>query len=232
MPNRPSASVHAEPAIRLVLSRLPATLELALVALTLSILIGLPPGLAAPRWWSDARNTSRPRNRLGHVRVVFGHILPNCLAPVIVIARVQTAHAVSLEATLSFLGVGLPQTEASLGVLIANGFQYLLSGSYWISLFPGLALLLTIVSINLNRLDQSQLSRSISWGTGCVTCSTPGSSDERGIGGRRVADRVPAPRRARESGRWRKLCGSERRGAGAGLIAAGRQGQPRAGRRD
>jgi peptide/nickel transport system permease protein len=86
---------------------------------------------------------------LSHARTLFRHILPNCLAPVIVIATVQTAHAISLEATLSFLGVGLPQTEPSLGVLIANGFQYMLSGSYWISVFPGIALLLTIVSINL-----------------------------------------------------------------------------------
>ena len=86
---------------------------------------------------------------LSNARVVFRHIMPNCLAPVIVIVTVQTAHAIALEATLSFLGVGLPQTEPSLGVLIANGFQYMLSGSYWISFFPGLALLLTIVSINL-----------------------------------------------------------------------------------
>ena len=86
---------------------------------------------------------------LSHARTVFRHILPNCLAPVIVIVTVQTAHAISLEATLSFLGVGLPQTEPSLGVLIANGFQYMLSGKYWISVFPGIALLLTIVSINL-----------------------------------------------------------------------------------
>ncbi len=86
---------------------------------------------------------------LSHARTLFRHILPNCLAPVIVVATVQTAHAISLEATLSFLGVGLPQTEPSLGVLIANGFQYMLSGKYWISVFPGLALLFTIVSINL-----------------------------------------------------------------------------------
>lgn len=86
---------------------------------------------------------------LPDARIVFGEILPNCLAPVIVVATVQTAHAISLEATLSFLGVGLPQTEPSLGVLIANGFQYMLSGKYWISFFPGLALLVTIVSINL-----------------------------------------------------------------------------------
>jgi peptide/nickel transport system permease protein len=86
---------------------------------------------------------------LSDARIIFRHILPNVLAPVIVIATVQTAHAIALEATLSFLGVGLPQTEPSLGVLIANGFQYLLSGKYWISTFPGVALLLTIVAINL-----------------------------------------------------------------------------------
>lgn len=86
---------------------------------------------------------------LSRMRVVFRHILPNCLAPLIVVGTVQTAHAVSLEATLSFLGVGLPQTEPSLGVLIANGFEYMLSGRYWISVFPGIALLLTVASINL-----------------------------------------------------------------------------------
>ena len=86
---------------------------------------------------------------LSHARVIFRHILPNCMAPVIVIFTVQTANAISLEATLSFLGVGLPQTEPSLGVLISNGFQYMLSGRYWISFFPGLALLVTIVAINL-----------------------------------------------------------------------------------
>ena len=86
---------------------------------------------------------------LSHKRIVFRHILPNCLAPLIVVGTVQTAHAIALEATLSFLGVGLPQTEPSLGVLIANGYDYMLSGRYWISVFPGVALLLTIVSINL-----------------------------------------------------------------------------------
>ena len=64
-------------------------------------------------------------------------------------AAVQVAHAILLESTLSFLGLGLPITEPSLGLLISNGFQYMLSGKYWISFYPGLALLLTIVSINL-----------------------------------------------------------------------------------
>lgn len=86
---------------------------------------------------------------LGDRRVLFRHLLPNCLAPIIVVVTVQTAHAISLEATLSFLGLGLPQTEPSLGLLIANGFEYIMSGSYWISTFPGIALLVTIVSINL-----------------------------------------------------------------------------------
>jgi peptide/nickel transport system permease protein len=86
---------------------------------------------------------------LSHGRIVFGHILPNCLAPLIVVGTVQVASAIGLEATLSFLGVGLPPTEPSLGLLISNGFNYMLSGRYWIAFFPGVALLITIVVINL-----------------------------------------------------------------------------------
>ena len=82
-------------------------------------------------------------------RIVFHHLLPNCLPPLMVVATVQVAAAIALEATLSFLGLGLPITEPSLGLLIANGYQYLLSGKYWISFFPGVALLVTIVGINL-----------------------------------------------------------------------------------
>lgn len=82
-------------------------------------------------------------------RVAFRHILPNCLPPLIVVATVQVASAISLEATLSFLGVGLPPTEPSLGMLISNGFQYMMSGRYWISMFPGVALIILIVGINL-----------------------------------------------------------------------------------
>jgi peptide/nickel transport system permease protein len=81
--------------------------------------------------------------------VVFRHILPNCLPPLIVVATVQIANSISLEATLSFLGLGLPPTEPSLGMLIANGFQYMLSGRYWISIYPGIALIVLIVAINL-----------------------------------------------------------------------------------
>ncbi|EGH74669.1 ABC transporter permease, partial [Pseudomonas syringae] len=86
---------------------------------------------------------------VGPLRIVVGHILPNCLPPLIVIGALQIARAITLEATLSFLGLGVPVTEPSLGLLIANGFQYMLSNEYWISLFPGLALLITIVAINL-----------------------------------------------------------------------------------
>jgi peptide/nickel transport system permease protein len=86
---------------------------------------------------------------LGHRRILLRHLLPNCLPPLIVVVTVQTAHAISLEATLSFLGIGLPITEPSLGLLIANGFEYMLSLKYWISVYPGVALLVTIVAINL-----------------------------------------------------------------------------------
>ena len=86
---------------------------------------------------------------LGNLRIMLNHILPNCIPPLIVVGTLQTAHAISLEATLSFLGLGLPQTEPSLGLLIGNGFEYVHTGDYWISIFPGIALLITIVSINL-----------------------------------------------------------------------------------
>ena len=81
--------------------------------------------------------------------ILLRHLLPNSLPPLIVVATVQVASAIALEATLSFLGLGLPLTEPSLGALIANGFQYLLSGRFWISVYPGVALVITIVSINL-----------------------------------------------------------------------------------
>ncbi|MGO7986595.1 ABC transporter permease [Rhizobium leguminosarum] len=87
--------------------------------------------------------------RLPGWRILFRHLLPNCLAPVIVIATMQIARAIGLEATLSFLGLGASVTEPSLGMLISTGYQYLLTGLYWISFFPGIALLVTIAAINL-----------------------------------------------------------------------------------
>lgn len=82
-------------------------------------------------------------------RILLRHLLPNCLTPLMVIATVQVARAIALEATLSFLGLGVPVTEPSLGMLIANGYQYMLSGKFWISFYPGLALLFTVIAINL-----------------------------------------------------------------------------------
>lgn len=81
--------------------------------------------------------------------IMRAHLLPNSIGSVLVVATVSIAGAITLEATLSFLGVGVPVTEPSLGLLIANGFEFLLSGEYWISLFPGLALLALILSINV-----------------------------------------------------------------------------------
>lgn len=82
-------------------------------------------------------------------RILFRHLLPNCLTPLLVIGTVQVARAIALEATLSFLGLGVPVTEPSLGMLIANGYQYMLSGKFWISFYPGVALLLTVMAINM-----------------------------------------------------------------------------------
>ena len=82
-------------------------------------------------------------------RILMNHLFPNVVAPIIVVGTMQTAHAIALEATLSFLGLGMEQTEPSHGSLIANGFDYIHSGHYWITIFPGVALLVTIVSINL-----------------------------------------------------------------------------------
>lgn len=81
--------------------------------------------------------------------VVLRHMLPNCMPPLIVVATVQIANSISLEATLSFLGLGLPVTEPSLGMLISNGFPYMMSGRYWISVYPGVALIILIVAINI-----------------------------------------------------------------------------------
>jgi len=91
-----------------------------------------------------ARGLALPQSR-----IVFRHLLPNAFAPIPPIATVQFAHAIGLEATLSFLGVGVPITEPSLGLLIANGYRYMLSGDIWISFFPGVALLVVILAVNV-----------------------------------------------------------------------------------
>jgi peptide/nickel transport system permease protein len=86
--------------------------------------------------------------RLPTSRVIFRHLLPNSIAPAVTLIPIEVGHAVALEATLSFLGLGVPIDRPSLGSTVANGFQYLLTGQYWISLFPGLALFGLIASIN------------------------------------------------------------------------------------
>jgi peptide/nickel transport system permease protein len=86
---------------------------------------------------------------LSNPRILFGHLLPNCIPPLIVVATMNIASAISLEATLAFLGVGAPITQPSLGRLIANGYAYMLSGEYWICFFPGVVLVAAIVAINL-----------------------------------------------------------------------------------
>lgn len=86
--------------------------------------------------------------RLPARRIIFRHLLPNSIAPAITLVPIELGHAVALEATLSFLGLGVPIDKPSLGSAVANGFQYLLTGQYWISLFPGLALFGLIASIN------------------------------------------------------------------------------------
>ncbi|WP_025672877.1 ABC transporter permease [Salinivibrio socompensis] len=82
-------------------------------------------------------------------RIMFRHILPNCLSPILVISTVQVANAIMSEAALSFLGLGMPVDQPSLGSLISIGFNYIFSGSWWITAFPGIALVLLVLVINL-----------------------------------------------------------------------------------
>jgi peptide/nickel transport system permease protein len=77
------------------------------------------------------------------------HLLPNVLGPVLVLATINIATAIITEATLSFLGVGVPPTQPSLGTLIRVGNDFLFSGEWWITIFPGLALVVMVLSINL-----------------------------------------------------------------------------------
>jgi peptide/nickel transport system permease protein len=83
------------------------------------------------------------------VSIMFRHVLPNVLSPVLVIATINLSLAIITEATLSFLGVGLPPTEPSLGTMIGTGNEFLMSGSYWMVLFPGLTLAVLVLAVNL-----------------------------------------------------------------------------------
>ena len=85
----------------------------------------------------------------GQTSIMFRHVLPNVMGPVLVIATIHIATAIITEATLSFLGVGVPATQPSLGTLIRVGNDFLLSGEWWITVFPGAALIVLVLSVNL-----------------------------------------------------------------------------------
>jgi peptide/nickel transport system permease protein len=83
------------------------------------------------------------------LRIMGRHVLPNVMGPVLVLATIQVATAILTEATLSFLGVGVPPTQPSLGTLIRIGNDFLFSGEWWITIFPGLMLVMIALSVNL-----------------------------------------------------------------------------------
>lgn len=85
----------------------------------------------------------------GPGRIMVRHILPNSLSPIFVISTVQVANAIISEASLSFLGLGMPPSQPSLGSLISSGFDYIFSGSWWITVIPGVVLVVLVLVINL-----------------------------------------------------------------------------------
>jgi peptide/nickel transport system permease protein len=119
--------------------------------------------IALPGWVQYARtvrgSTLVERNKeyvqaarvigVAPLRIMFRHVLPNVLGPVLVLATIQVAAAILTEATLSFLGVGVPPTSPSLGTLIRIGNDFLFSGEWWITIFPGVMLVLIALSVNL-----------------------------------------------------------------------------------
>jgi peptide/nickel transport system permease protein len=86
---------------------------------------------------------------LSQSTILFRHVLPNVIGPVLVIVTINLALAIITEATLSFLGVGLPPTEPSLGTLIRIGNEFLFSGEWWVVIFPGVTLAALVIAINL-----------------------------------------------------------------------------------
>ena len=119
--------------------------------------------IALPGWVQYARtvrgSTLVERNKeyvqaarvvgVAPLRIMRKHVLPNVMGPVLVLATIQVATAILTEATLSFLGVGVPPTQPSLGTLIRIGNDFLFSGEWWITIFPGLMLVLIALSVNL-----------------------------------------------------------------------------------
>ena len=155
---------------------------------------------------------------LSKARILFGHLLPNCLPPLIVIGTLQVANAISAEATLSFLGIGLPITEPSLGLLIANGYEVLMSGQYWISVYPGLLL-------RPPRLQHQYRRRSPARGAEPAARAMRDSVDERVQPSRsRTSTRISSPRRA-SSKRWTASASRSRRGEVLGLVGESGSGK-------
>jgi peptide/nickel transport system permease protein len=85
----------------------------------------------------------------GPIRIMVRHILPNSISPIFVISTVQVANAIISEASLSFLGLGMPVSQPSLGSLISGGFEFIFSGSWWITTIPGVVLVVLVLVINL-----------------------------------------------------------------------------------
>lgn len=120
-----------------------------------AIALSLWPGLARTVRASTQVERNKDYVRAAQVigvpawRILLTHVLPNIVGPVMVLATIDLGMAILTEATLSYLGVGLPPTRPSLGTLIRTGSEFLLSGSWWVAIFPGLALMLTVLAFNL-----------------------------------------------------------------------------------
>ena len=105
---------------------------------------------AAPPWLSGTRLChGSSGDRRAPWRIMLTHVLPNVIGPVLVIGTLGLGLAIIAEATLSFLGIGLPPTQPSLGTLIRFGNDFLFSGQWWVTVFPGLTLILMVLAINL-----------------------------------------------------------------------------------
>jgi peptide/nickel transport system permease protein len=136
---------------------LPRELHDALAIYVLVVAIGLSKWVDYARTVRGSTLVERNKEYVQAARVIgrhplaimVHHVLPNTMGPVLVIATINVATAIITEATLSFLGVGVPPTQPSLGTLIRIGNDFLISGEWWITLFPGLALVVLVLSVNL-----------------------------------------------------------------------------------
>ncbi len=172
-----------QPVARVLAERIPATLELALVAVLLSLALGIPLGIATAihrdsalaravmtlsllglshgphfaRLVRGATMVERDKDYVAAARVMgrppsailLQHILPNVVNPILVLGTLDIAYAIMGEATLSFLGLGVPPNQPSLGALIRQGYSFLFSGVWWIVIFPCALLVVPVVVINV-----------------------------------------------------------------------------------